>query len=399
MNTCAAQGGPAAAQLRDMCTRISSGGTPSRQRTDYFRTDGEGHLWVKSKELLDRSIGETEEQITDEALQNSSARYYPAHTILVAMYGANAGQLGWLKRPATVNQAVCGMVVNEAIANYAYVFYALLARRSELVTQAQGAAQQNLNQDLIRGFRVPLPGVPTQRKIAAILSAYDDLIENNRRRIQILEETAQLIYREWFVHFRFPGHESVRMVDSPLGPIPEGWEVHNLGDVIELAYGKGLRKSDRVPGPYPVYGSSGVIGRHRKSLVTGPGIVVGRKGNVGSVFWSHDDFYPIDTVFYVVTDVCLHYIFYNLRRQNFINTDAAVPGLKRSQAYLLPFLLPDKQLLERFERITDPVFMHTRDLRMVNATLRRTRDLLLPRLISGQIDVSDLDIDTGELDQ
>ena len=278
-----------------------------------------------------------------------------------------------------------------------FLYYMLSGSRLSALNS--DAAVPGLNRNVAHREVFSIPSHPIQRKIAAILSAYDDLIENNRRRIEILEETAQLIYREWFVHFRFPGHESVRMVDSPLGPIPEGWEVHNLGDVIELAYGKGLRKSDRVPGPYPVYGSSGVIGRHRKSLVTGPGIVVGRKGNVGSVFWSHDDFYPIDTVFYVVTDVCLHYIFYNLRRQNFINTDAAVPGLKRSQAYLLPFLLPDKQLLERFERITDPVFMHTRDLRMVNATLRRTRDLLLPRLISGQIDVSDLDIDTGELDQ
>jgi len=97
---------------------------------------------------------------------------------------------------------------------------------------------------------------------------------------------ARLLYREWFVHFRFPGHEQVAMVDSPLGPIPEGWEMRQLGDVIELAYGKGLRKSDRIPGTYPVYGSSGVVDYHNESLVEGPGIIVGRKGNVGTVFWS-----------------------------------------------------------------------------------------------------------------
>jgi len=224
--------------LQDICIRISSGGTPSRKRPDYFGADGSGHLWVKSKELLDRSISDTEEQITDEALQNSSAKYYPANTVLMAMYGANVGQLGWLRRPATVNQAVCGMVVDEAMADFRYVFYALLEGRSGLATQAQGAAQQNLNQALIRGFEIPLPPLPTQRKIAAILSAHDDLIENNTRRIAILEKMAQTIYREWFVHFRFPGHEQVAMVDSELGPIPEGWEVKQLEDICDLVVGQ-----------------------------------------------------------------------------------------------------------------------------------------------------------------
>ncbi|MGH3087424.1 MAG: restriction endonuclease subunit S, partial [Rubrobacteraceae bacterium] len=178
-------------------------------------------------------------------------------------------------------------------------------------------------------FEITLPPLPTQRKIASVLSAYDDLIENNTRRIEILEEMARAIYREWFVHFRFPGHEKVGMVDFPLGKVPEGWEVKKLGDVMELAYGKALKKDNRVPGPIPVYGSGGVVGYHDKHLAEGSGIIVGRKGNVGSVYWSDYDFFPIDTVFYVQTEVCLHYVYYNLRSQNFINNDAAVPGLNR----------------------------------------------------------------------
>ena len=240
-------------------------------------------------------------------------------------------------------------------------------------------------------FEVTIPPLPTQRKIAAILSTYDDLIENNTRRIAILEEMAQTLYREWFVHFRFPGHEQVAMVDSGLGPIPEEWEVKQLGDVIELAYGRGLRKSDRVSGSYPVYGSSGVIGYHEESLVEGPGIIVGRKGNVGTVFWSDDDFYPIDTVFYVQTDVCLHYVYYNLQHQNFISTDTAVPGLSRNQAYFLPFLIPDTEVAREFQGFIGPIFQQVRNLRSRSDYLRRTRDLLLPRLISGEVDVAGLD--------
>ena len=242
-------------------------------------------------------------------------------------------------------------------------------------------------------FEISIPPLPTQRKIAGILSAYDDLIENNTRRIAILEETAQAIYREWFVHFRFPGHEGVRMVESELGMIPEGWEVVKLGDVIELAYGNGLKKESRIPGPFPVYGSGGIVGYHDAGLAGGPGIVVGRKGNVGSVFWSEEDFYPIDTVFFVQTDICLHYVYYNLQRQNFINTDAAVPGLSRNQAYLLPFLVPDSVTLEQFYQYVVSVFRHLRSLGMTNVNLRRTRDLLLPRLVSGEVDVSELDVE------
>jgi len=174
--------------------------------------------------------------------------------------------------------------------------------------------------------------------------------------------------------------------------VPEGWEAVKLGGAIELAYGKALKADTRRPGTVPVYGSSGVTGFHDESLVSGPGIIVGRKGNVGSVFWSDDDFFPIDTVFYVKSAVTLPYIFYNLQGQNFVNNDAAVPGLSRHQAYNLPFLLPDHHLLRRFEIFISDVFRKLQNLRKRNANLRRTRDLLLPRLVSGELDVSELEL-------
>jgi type I restriction enzyme S subunit len=273
-----------------------------------------------------------------------------------------------------------------------FVKYAIDTMKLRMQSISRGTTQDNLSLDKLLTFDFLTPPLPTQRKIAAVLSAYDDLIENNTRRIAILEEMAQLLYREWFVHFRFPGYEEVEMMDSGLGPIPEGWEVKQLGDVIELAYGTGLRKSDRLPGPYPVYGSSGVVDYHKESLVEGPGIIVGWKGNVGSVFWSDDNFYPIDTVFYVKTDVHLHYVYYNLQHQNFISTDTAVPGLKRNQAYLLPFLLPDAEVMQQFQDLIAPMFKQIKNLQLKNANLRRTHDLLLPRLISGEVDVSELNL-------
>ena len=239
-------------------------------------------------------------------------------------------------------------------------------------------------------LELPLPPLPTQRKIAAILSAYDNLIENNTRRIQILEEMARNLYREWFAHFRYPGHENGRMVESALGLIPEGWQSCKLGDRVELAYGKALKADKRVEGSVAVYGSSGVVGLHSEMLVSGPGIIVGRKGNVGSVFWSPTDFYPIDTVFFVKSDISLYYLYYNLQEQNFLNNDAAVPGLNRNQAYLLPLVVPAGNLLNKFACIVKPIFDAVHTIRRKNDNLRRTRDLLLPRLVSGELDVSGL---------
>lgn len=237
----------------------------------------------------------------------------------------------------------------------------------------------------ISQFRFPLPPVETQRRIASILGAYDDLIENNLRRIRILEEMAQRLYREWFVHFRFPGHHNTPMTDSPLGPIPEGWEVKRLEEEIELCYGKALKAADRDGGEYPVYASSGIVGQHSKCLAQGPGIIVGRKGNVGSVFWSKTDFFVIDTAYFVKTDLPLHYIFYNLQDQNFINNDAAVPGLSRKQAYSLPLLKPEPVVLKAFEVQCSQIFSLKENLSRKNELLRQTRDMLLPRLISGDL--------------
>ena len=243
-------------------------------------------------------------------------------------------------------------------------------------------------------FPVKVPPIPEQRRIAGILSAYDDLMENSQRRIRILEAMARALYREWFVHFRFPGHEKVKMVPSPMGPIPSGWRADKLKEHVELAYGKALKAEDRHAGPFPVYGSSGVVGNHSEMLINGPGVIVGRKGNVGSVHWSDESFYPIDTVYYVQTDLPLFYVFFNLQTQNFINNDAAVPGLNRNQAYSLSFLLPPTTVLTAFNAFCKPLFGRLRSLRAANSILRRTRDLLLPKLVSGAIDVANLDIRT-----
>lgn len=245
----------------------------------------------------------------------------------------------------------------------------------------QGAAQDNLSQGKLLSLKFPVPDVNGQSDIADILSAYDDLIENNKRRIKLLEESARQLYKEWFVRFRFPGHEHVKIIDG----VPEGWSKKPLKKMLTLNYGKALKADNRIPGDFPVYGSSGIVGSHNKALVKGPGIIVGRKGNVGSIHWSHLDFSPIDTVYFISAEESSYFVYYALLHTAFLNTDVAVPGLNRDFAYSREVVVPTDTLRTEFEEEVAPIFKQCHTLTKYNDQLFKARDLLLPKLMSGEV--------------
>ncbi len=230
---------------------------------------------------------------------------------------------------------------------------------------------------------ITLPDIDLQKKIADILSAYDDLIENNRRRMALLEDAARQLYREWFVRLRFPGHEHTRITNG----VPEGWERVPLGKRATLNYGKALKAENRSDGPYPVFGSSGIVGVHEKALAAAPGIVVGRKGNVGSVYWCPTDYWPIDTVYFIDASTSNLWLYYALQHMHFISTDVAVPGLNRDFAYSRPLSMPDARFVRDFLESAAPLHEQITKLDEINDKLRAARDLLLPRLMSGEISV------------
>jgi type I restriction enzyme, S subunit len=251
-------------------------------------------------------------------------------------------------------------------------------------TQSDKAAVPGVNRNDLHARTVGIPeDVGEQASIASTLSAYDDLIENNRRRIQLLEQTARLLYKEWFVHLRFPGHEHTRIING----VPEGWEKKPLEAIAPLKYGKALKNDDRVPGPFPVYGSSGIVRTHIKALVPGPTIIVGRKGNVGSVYWSPDDCHPIDTVYYIDSGHCSFFLYYALQQMAFISTDVAVPGLNRDFAHSRSLLVADQKILRLFEDTVLPLHQQMELLKRQNASLAKARDLLLPKLMNGEVAV------------
>lgn len=392
--------------LESISERISSGGTPSRGKPEYFTADLSGHPWVKSKELLDSSIATTEEMISDEGLQNSAAKYFPEDTVLIAMYGANVGQLGWLAKRATVNQAICGLVIDERKANWRFVFYSLLLNRGDLTIQAQGAAQQNLNQDLIRQFQITLPTLPVQDRVAAILSAYDDLIENNLRRIKILEEMARALYREWFVEFRFPGHAKVPRVASAMGPIPKGWEVASLSSLVDFAKGRKPKETRKTSllGDVKLLliaaleGGANEFTSPEKLVIAGThdtimvmdgasscDVAIGFSGAVGSTLGRFrvkeiDSFSP---------HALYHFLASNAEGFKQKNIGAAIPHANKDYILSQLIAIPPRPIMSQFDTQVTPIhsLIEINKARVQN--LRRTRDLLLPRLLSGQIPIAE----------
>jgi len=259
---------------------------------------------------------------------------------------------------------------------------------------ATGAAQQNFGPSHIKQMTLPLPAIVEQRRIASILSAYDDLIENNTRRIAILEEMARRIYEEWFVRFRFPGFEAVQMVASELGLVPDGWRVVRLDEVLVLQRGFDLPKQDRTDGPFPIISATGATATHHEHRVKGPGVVTGRSGSLGTVMYVEGDFWPLNTTLWVKEFVVgsALYAFYVLQSIDLagFNSGAAVPTLNRNDVHGLPVLRPTFDVLARFDEVAGPTVGLKRRLEMKNTNLRTTRDLLLPKLISGELDVSAL---------
>ncbi|TDF35017.1 restriction endonuclease subunit S [Alteromonadaceae bacterium M269] len=262
--------------------------------------------------------------------------------------------------------------------------------KSIAVSLASGAAQPDLNHSAFKSIKIPCPPNYIQKRIGAVLSAYNDLIENNLKRIKLLEEMAQITYEEWFVRMKFPGHETA-VFDKETN-LPQGWKKKKLGDIITLNYGKALKAEHRNEGKYPVFGSAGVVGLHDTPLVKDEGIILGRKGNVGAVHWSFEHFYPIDTVYYVTSEHSLHYVYYLLKHQEFINNDAAVPGLNRNAAYAKKITLPAVEVVNQFDSKVLDIFSLINNIQRQNNVLKEARDILLPRLMTGMIDIEKVEL-------
>lgn len=318
---------------------------------------------------------------------NRAKRIVKDGDTILATVRLNFRSFMYIKNPDENTIASTGFAVLRAKLNVdnRYIYYAVTDKSftGYLTNNAKGTSYPAVDTDIVGNGIVPFFPLPTQKRIADILSAYDDLIENNNRRIALLEQAARHLYKEWFVRFKFPRHEKVKIVDG----VPEGWERKTLGEVCELKYGKALKSTERIEGQYEVYGSSGVVGTHNQFLVEGPGVILGRKGNVGSTYWSWDNFYPIDTVYYINKEQSNYWLYITLERMIFINNDVAVPRLNRNYAYSRKIVIPPRRLLNFFIEEVTPIFDQINVIEKYNEKLKEARDLFLPRFMNGAVKV------------
>lgn len=278
-----------------------------------------------------------------------------------------------------------------------FVYY--LLQTMKLENYNAGSSVPTLNRNHVHLIDVNIPAKSIQVKMGDILYNFERKIENNNRIIYNLEQLAQTIFKHWFVDFEFPNENSEpykssagEMVESSLGLIPEKWEIKEIGDVLELSYGKALKKENRISGKYPVYGSNGIVDYHNKALVEGPGIIVGRKGTVGTVNLEHENFFPIDTAFYVTRknkNLNWSYLYLVLSSQNLadLSGDSAVPGLNRNHAHKNLFLMPTISVIYEFNKIIDSFFIEIYNLKKEIDKLSSIRNILLSKLLSGEIEL------------
>ena len=287
---------------------------------------------------------------------------------------------------------------------YAYCFRTRLIRQA-LTAQGGGTNINNLNQDILNALEVPLPPHPLPRRIAGILSAYDELIENSQRRIKILESMARGLYREWFVHFRFPGHESVPRVKSPLGEIPKGWEVKTVKEVATVTYGFPFASkkfnTDGIGTPVirirdiPC-GSTNTFtdeAAERKYRIKNGDILVGMDGDFHMAIWSSGHAFLNQRVakFESNGEIGNYHLFLALElpiqtwNKSIVGTTVAHLGDMHIKTIQIAW--PPAKVLTMAREILEPISERIIMLKQQIQNLRRTRDLLLPRLLSGQIDV------------
>ena len=288
-----------------------------------------------------------------------------------------------------------------------------------------GVAQGYVSLEMIKSLPLEYPPLLTQHKIVSILSAYDDLIENNTRRIQILEEMAQALYREWFVEFRFPGHEKVKMVESELGMVPDGWEMKEIGEIIETIGGgtPSTKNSEYWEDGNIIWFSPTDLTSAGTMFITDSGKKItklGYKKSSAHMFPAYSVMMTSRATIGVVAintresctnqgfitcipndRISAYQIYFWLldHKEKIINiaSGATYKEINKTTFRQFSILVSDIKTNELFFELVHPIFKDIKTLQDKNTNLRRTRDLLLPKLISGELDVSSLNIPTGEL--
>ncbi|PHS44489.1 MAG: type I restriction endonuclease subunit S [Alteromonas sp.] len=401
--------------------KVITGRTPTSSKPQAF---GVHFPFVTPADMHNRKAAHTTDRyLSDKGAQMLKNNLLPPGSICVSCIGWQMGKSILISRPSFTNQQLNSIIPNAQV-DSDYLYYLLTTKREMFfsIASAAGVRTPILNKSSFCNFELEIPPLKYQKTISFVLSQFDNLIENNNRRIAILEDMAQSLYREWFVNFRYPGHAddvdkdgNQKLINSPLGQIPEGWEVKSAAEAITINPKTKLAKD----GEKPFVGMSGLS---EGSMVIGD--IIEKTGNSGAKFINGDTLFaritpclqngktgyvqfltpeqPVgfgSTEFIVLREseyLSSEFIYLLSRSNNFrehaIQSMTGATGRQRvhNDCFASCYLpVPPKELMNEFTHIVRPMFKSIFNLSKRNENLKQQRDMLLPKLISGQIELKD----------
>lgn len=376
-------------KLKDLCELIVD--CPHSTEPD----EGQGYPIIRTPNIGPGYLNlDGVQRVGEEAYKRRNVRAVPQAGDLILAREAPAGNVGIIPdgEKVCLGQRTVLIRPDRSKADPAYLNYYLNApkQRHKLLSNSNGATVSHVNMPIIHNLPVDLPPLPVQSRIAGVLSAYDKLIENNRKQIKLLEEAAQRLYKEWFVDLRFPGHEATPIVDG----LPEEWERGKLGSVVEFRRGKTITRKETVEGGVPVVAGGLEPAYYHNAANTGSPVITvsGSGANAGfcrlyvTKVWASDCSFADanmteDLIFVYLTIKVLSNGFKQCQR------GSAQPHVYPKHVNDLQVLIPNVETLECFRQLVAPFFIQIGILEQQIVAAREARDRLLPKLMSGEIEV------------
>ena len=354
--------------------------------TPLYSSDGE-FAFVNGNNLSDGAVEiKADTKMCDLSEYEKYKKDLSDRTLFLSINGTIGNTAKYSGEKIILGKSACYLNVKKDY-NLDFLYYVLRtpAFQSAISGLATGTTIKNVSLKTIREYEFSVPDYEGQTRIARILRAIDDKIELNKRINHNLEQQAQALYKAWFVDFEpFKDEE---FVDSELGMIPEGWRVGTLGELLEIRYGKDHKKlSD---GPYPVYGSGGLMRKVERPLFEGESVLIPRKGSLNNVMYVNEAFWSVDTMFFSVERMpnVVKYSYQILSQLDLasMNSGSAVPSMTTDILNAIQVVIPDKKVLENYNIILSRFFSSVASIRNESCRLVDIRNSILPKLMNGEI--------------
>lgn len=394
--------------IGELCSNVSSGGTPKSTNEEYY---GGNIPWLNTKEINFNRIYDTEKHITNEGFKNSAAKWVKKDSVIVAMYGATAAKVAMNMVDLTTNQACCNLTIDKSLANPKFVYYYLYSNYERLLNLASGAAQQNLNSNIIKEFPINIPSLNVQNEIVNLLSTIDDKIELNQKVNKNLEEQIETIYNSFFVYYDDFSKEELE--ECEIGLIPKDWELMSLGEVttkIKEKVGSDDYKVFSAVNTGNLILSEEYFDKQVYSKNIEKYIVVKQKefaynpariniGSIGRNDFNYDGCVSPVYVAFKVEEGYENFMNMYIKSNRFnqwvvtLSSGSVRQTLNYADFSIIKIAYPPKDLVNKFNKVYDNYYEVINYNNSVISNLENIRDTLLPKLMSGEIDVSKINCD------